>query len=42
VVSLRILGRRHSSTMMEIGQAVAGNPETVTNFLRAQVDEFRD
>jgi len=26
-------------TMMEIGQAVAGNPETVTNFLRAQVDE---
>jgi len=26
-------------TMMAIGQAVAGNPETVTNFLRAQVDE---
>jgi alkanesulfonate monooxygenase SsuD/methylene tetrahydromethanopterin reductase-like flavin-dependent oxidoreductase (luciferase family) len=26
-------------TMMEIGQAVAGDPETVTNFLRAQVDE---
>jgi alkanesulfonate monooxygenase SsuD/methylene tetrahydromethanopterin reductase-like flavin-dependent oxidoreductase (luciferase family) len=25
--------------MMEIGQAIAGDPETVTNFLRAQVDE---
>jgi hypothetical protein len=24
---------------MEIGQAIAGDPETVTNFLRAQVDE---
>lgn len=25
--------------MMEIGQAIAGDPESVTNFLRAQVDE---